>query len=51
MTDWKALDEKLGVVWSLCGIAVMVIVGYGAVKSMQMHKKMAKRMHLEDDDE
>jgi len=53
MNGWKDLDleGKAGVVWALCGIAVCVLLGYSTVKSIGIHNKMAKRLHLDGDDD
>jgi heme exporter protein D len=45
-----SLNQKADLVWAACGIAVLALIGYATVRTLKTHKKIEKRMHLDDDD-
>jgi hypothetical protein len=45
------LDGKVSTVWAVAGIAFLVLAGYSTIRSLQMHRKIEKRLHLDGDGE
>lgn len=52
LAGWAELDleGKANVVWAGAGIALIMLVGYATVQTLKTHKKLAKRLHLDDED-